>query len=124
MASIWFWLCHIWTYTAVVLFFALRALKLRTSFCTQSYTNKFWVKIVLKKFKTFRYLKSKLEANKTTKGNVFIIDLFKIFMGLRLFAPCNQYKNSMQLHIRFLTFAFSFKITFLLFQITWDSDFN
>lgn len=36
------------------------------------------------KLKTFRCLKIKFEANKFTQGNVFIIDLFKVFLELKV----------------------------------------
>lgn len=36
------------------------------------------------KFKTFRCFKTKLEANETTQGKVFIIDPFKTFLGLKI----------------------------------------
>ena len=35
--------------------------------------------------KTFRCFKTKFEANTTTPGNAFIIDLFKILLGLNIF---------------------------------------
>ena len=49
-------------------------------------SKKFRVKIVgeNKKFKTFSCLKTKFETNKTTKGNIFTIDLFKMFLVLKI----------------------------------------
>ena len=36
------------------------------------------------KFKAFRCLKTKYEVNKPARGNALIVDLFKIFLGLKI----------------------------------------
>ena len=33
----------------------------------------------------FRYVKAKIEANKITQENAFIIDLLKLFLGLKIY---------------------------------------
>ena len=47
------------------------------------------VEIIRWKFLTFRRLKSKFEANTTTQRNAFMIDLFKILLGLNI---CGGFK--------------------------------
>ena len=80
---------YIYTDKAVASFFPVRGLKSQRNFCSQSCIN--ILRILTKnsarkgklKVKTFRYLKTKCEADRTTKGNAFIIDLFKICSGLK-----------------------------------------
>ena len=45
-------------------------------------------------FKTFKCLKTRFEANKTTEGNVFVINLFKIFLSLK---TCEGFETSLTL---------------------------
>ena len=38
------------------------------------------------KIRTFNFLKTRFEANKTIQGNAFVIDLFKPFLGSQICA--------------------------------------
>ena len=41
----------------------------------------------------FRYVKAKIEANKITKENAFIIDLLKLFLGLKIYGGLKPPKS-------------------------------
>ena len=64
-------------YRAAASFFPIRGLNSQKKFFTQSCTNILGILV--------RCLKTKFQANKTTKGNAFIIELFKIYSGLKIY---------------------------------------